>query len=133
MARRWFAPLVLAVMVGAAAGVFGQAHPQTIDTIFKDFATDQSPGCAIGAARGDAPLAAKAYGIADLEHNVPLTPQSVFYMASVSKQFRLCRFCSSSVTEAATRGPRSDLPAGTARPCGRHHDQTAAPSHKRSA
>jgi CubicO group peptidase (beta-lactamase class C family) len=84
---RWFGPLVLAVLVGAAAGVVGQAHPQTIDTIFKDFATDQSPGCAIGAARGDAPLAAKAYGMADLEHNIPLTPQSVFYMASVSKQF----------------------------------------------
>jgi CubicO group peptidase (beta-lactamase class C family) len=77
----------LAVLAGAAAGVSGQDHPQTIDSIFKDFATDQSPGCAVGAARGDAPLAAKAYGMADLEHNIPLTPQSVFYMASVSKQF----------------------------------------------
>ena len=61
--------------------------PQSVDAIFKDFATDQSPGCAVGATRGDAPLAAKAYGMADLEHGVPLTPQSVFYMASVSKQF----------------------------------------------
>ena len=87
MARRWFAPLVLAALVLAAAGVSGQDHRQTIDTIFKDFASDQSPGCAIGAARGDAPLAAKAYGMADLEHHIPLTPQSVFYMASVSKQF----------------------------------------------
>ena len=87
MARRWFAPLMVAVVVAAAAGVFGQDHPQTLDTIFKDFATDHSPGCAVGAARGDAPLAARAYGMADLEHHIPLTPQSVFYMASVSKQF----------------------------------------------
>ena len=87
MASRRFGSLILAVLVGAAAGVFGQDHPQTIDTIFKDFATDHSPGCTVGAARGDAPLAAKAYGLADLEHNIPLTPQSVFYMASVSKQF----------------------------------------------
>jgi CubicO group peptidase (beta-lactamase class C family) len=87
MARRWFAPLVLAVLVLSAAAVSGQDHPQTIDTIFKDFASDQSPGCAVGAARGDVPIAARAYGLADLEHNIPLTPQSVFYMASVSKQF----------------------------------------------
>lgn len=87
MAERRFGLLVLAVWLGAAPGVFAQDHPPTLDTIFKDFATDHSPGCAVGAARSDAPLAAKAYGMADLEHNIPLTPQSVFYMASVSKQF----------------------------------------------
>ena len=87
MTRRLFGTLVVAVLVGASASVFGQVDPQTIDAIFKDFATDQSPGCAVGATRGDAPLAARAYGLADLEHNIPLTPQSVFYMASVSKQF----------------------------------------------
>ena len=83
---RWLCgPWTLAVLLGST--VFGQAPPQSVDAIFKDFATDQAPGCAVGAIRGDAPLAAKAYGMADLEHGVPLTPQSVFYMASVSKQF----------------------------------------------
>jgi CubicO group peptidase (beta-lactamase class C family) len=75
------------VLLGAIPAVFAQDHPPTLDTIFKDLASDHSPGCAVGAARGDAPLAAKGYGMADLEHNIPLTPQSVFYMASVSKQF----------------------------------------------
>lgn len=69
------------------AVVFGQTPPQPIDAIFKDLATNDSPGCAVGVTRGDAPLAAKAYGMANLEHGIPLTPQSVFYMASVSKQF----------------------------------------------
>ena len=87
MTRRMFGPLVVAVLLSAAPGVFAQDHSPSLDTVFKDFATDHSPGCAVGAARGDAPLAAKAYGMADLEHNIPLTPQSVFYMASVSKQF----------------------------------------------
>ena len=85
MTMRLCGPLTVAALLGAT--VFGQAPPQSVDAIFKDFATDQSPGCAVGATRGDAPLAAKAYGMADLEHGVPLTPQSVFYMASVSKQF----------------------------------------------
>jgi CubicO group peptidase (beta-lactamase class C family) len=77
----------VAARVGAAAGLFAQAPPQSVDAIFKDFATNQSPGCAVGATRGDAPLYARGYGMADLEHGVPLTPQSVFYTASVSKQF----------------------------------------------
>jgi CubicO group peptidase (beta-lactamase class C family) len=85
MATRVFGPLILTLLVGSTA--FGQAPPQSLDAIFKDFTSDQSPGCAVGATRGDPPLAAKAYGMADLEHAVRLTPQSVFYMASVSKQF----------------------------------------------
>ncbi len=85
MTMRLCGRMTVAALLGAT--VFGQAPPQSVDAIFKDFATDQSPGCAVGATRGDAPLTAKAYGMADLEHGVPLTPQSVFYMASVSKQF----------------------------------------------
>ena len=77
----------VAALACATTGVFAQDQPPALDTIFSSFATDHSPGCAVGAARGDAPLAARAYGLADLEHHIPLTPQSVFYMASVSKQF----------------------------------------------
>jgi CubicO group peptidase (beta-lactamase class C family) len=77
--------LGLAAALGAT--VAGQGPPQSVDEVFKTFATDHAPGCAVGATRADAPPVAKAYGIADLEHGVPLTPQSVFYMASVSKQF----------------------------------------------
>lgn len=85
MATRFFTALTLALLLGTT--LFGQAPPQSLDAIFKEFTGDQSPGCAVGATRGDAPLAAKGYGMADLEHGVRLTPQSVFYMASVSKQF----------------------------------------------
>jgi CubicO group peptidase (beta-lactamase class C family) len=77
--------LTVAALLGAT--VLAQAPPQSVDAIFKEFATDRSPGCAVGVTRGDTPLAAKAYGMADLERGVQLTSQSVFYMASVSKQF----------------------------------------------
>lgn len=87
LARRLCVPLIVAAVLGSTA--FGQAPapPDSFDAIFKDFATHDSPGCAVGAARSDRPLVTRAYGLADVEHRVQLTPQSVFYMGSVSKQF----------------------------------------------
>ncbi len=57
-----------------------------IDPLFKQF-NNTSPGCAVGVEQNGKTLFSKGYGLADLEHDIPLTPQSVFYMASVSKQF----------------------------------------------
>ena len=37
--------------------------------------------------RGGAVVFARGYGLADLEHGVPVTPETVFYTGSVSKQF----------------------------------------------
>ena len=49
--------------------------------------TMETPGCAVGVARdGRTPLS-KAYGMADLEHDVPNTPETIFEAGSVSKQF----------------------------------------------
>ena len=45
------------------------------------------PGCAVGVALGDEVLLARGYGLASVEHQVPLTARSVFRIASVSKQF----------------------------------------------
>jgi CubicO group peptidase (beta-lactamase class C family) len=85
MTTRLCLTLAMTALVGAT--VSGQTPAQAVDAIFKEFDSDHVPGCAVGATRGDVPIFAKAYGMADLEHGVPLTPQSAFYMASVSKQF----------------------------------------------
>ena len=45
------------------------------------------PGCAILVARQGQIIYQKAFGSADLELNVPLTPEMVFKLASVTKQF----------------------------------------------
>jgi CubicO group peptidase (beta-lactamase class C family) len=63
-----------------------QAPAARIDSIFA-FARDTTPGCAVAAMRDGTVLFAKGYGIANLEHNAPITPETVFYLASVSKQF----------------------------------------------
>jgi CubicO group peptidase (beta-lactamase class C family) len=46
-----------------------------------------TPGCATGLAQTGHPPVLAAFGSADLEHGVPLTPNSIFEAGSVSKQF----------------------------------------------
>ena len=58
-----------------------------LDRVFARWNVPESPGCAVGIARaGQAPLL-RAYGRADLEHDVPNSPATIFEAGSVSKQF----------------------------------------------
>src|SRR5439155_23496125 len=58
-----------------------------VDSIFAPFATRQSPGCAVGVTQDGSVALSRGYGMADLEHDTPITPQTRFYIASLSKQF----------------------------------------------
>ncbi|WP_203294743.1 serine hydrolase domain-containing protein [Maricaulis parjimensis] len=49
--------------------------------------TATTPGCVVGATRAGEFVFAQGYGLANLEHAVPITPDTVFRMGSVSKQF----------------------------------------------
>ena len=57
-----------------------------IDQLFGKW-TSSTPGCAVGVAVGGKPVLMKAYGMADLEHDVRNTPDTIFEAGSVSKQF----------------------------------------------
>ena len=58
-----------------------------IDKIFSDFAKNSSPGCSLAIVEQGKVLYKNGYGLANLEHNIPITPATVFHVASVSKQF----------------------------------------------
>ena len=58
-----------------------------VDKIFSKWNSTSTPGCAVGAAVAGKPVLAKGYGMADLEHDVPITPDTIFEAGSVSKQF----------------------------------------------
>jgi len=58
-----------------------------VDEVFSDLAKPGSPGCALGVYRDGKIIYAKGYGLANIEENVPITPQSVFDIGSTSKQF----------------------------------------------
>lgn len=58
-----------------------------IERIIAPFAKQDAPGCAIAAEHNGRLLASRAFGMADLEHNVRNSPDTVFEAGSVSKQF----------------------------------------------
>ena len=57
-----------------------------IDAWFSRF-TPATPGCAVGVSVAGKVVLEKAYGMTDLEHGVPNKPDTIFEIASVSKQF----------------------------------------------
>jgi CubicO group peptidase (beta-lactamase class C family) len=82
-----FVVLALAGIVPAASSAqVPRVDPLRVDSIFA-FANTRTPGCAVSIIRNGALEFARGYGMADLEHGVPITPGTPFYMASVSKQF----------------------------------------------
>ena len=70
-----------------------------VDQLLAEYNKPDSPGCALGVVRDGEFVYKRGYGEGSLELGVPLTPQSVFYMGSVSKQFT-----AASVVLAAEQG-----------------------------
>ena len=60
---------------------------QEIDSIFKEWSKRNVPGGAIGIIKEGKLMYSKEYGIADLEHEIKITPSSVFNICSISKEF----------------------------------------------
>src|SRR5687768_7366350 len=78
--------LIVAVLVAASATAQPGISEKTVDAVFSRWTTS-TPGCAVGVAVGGKPVLMKAYGMADLEHDVPNTPDTIFESGSVAKQF----------------------------------------------
>lgn len=49
--------------------------------------SDPAPGCAVGISLDGKSVFEKAFGMAELEHRIPNTPQTIFESGSVAKQF----------------------------------------------
>ena len=60
---------------------------EQIDAVFAGYDSRYSPGCAAAVVRDGRIVFEKGYGMADLQHDVPITPASIFHVASISKQF----------------------------------------------
>jgi CubicO group peptidase (beta-lactamase class C family) len=58
-----------------------------VDALFAGWDKPDSPGCALAIIKDGEISYKRAYGMADLERNVPLSPASVFDIGSTGKQF----------------------------------------------
>jgi CubicO group peptidase (beta-lactamase class C family) len=71
------------------------AHVQTlppddttkVDKVFSQWDKPDSPGCALGVYKDGQTVYKRGYGMANLNDDVPITPATVFHVASMSKQF----------------------------------------------
>lgn len=79
---------ILLFMFPLALIVNGQVVDSTrIDSIFRKFNRNDCPGCAVAVMNAGNIIFEKGYGMANLEHSIPITSTTVFDVASVSKQF----------------------------------------------
>ncbi len=91
--RTHIAPVIVmaAVFVALAGTVAAQPLPLDqrllVDKVFAAFDRNDSPGCAVAIYRNGEIAYARGYGVASLEHRVPITPKTVFDIGSTSKQF----------------------------------------------
>ena len=56
-----------------------------IDSLFGD--RSEKPGCAVGVIENGEYIHSKGYGLANLEHEIPIDKDTIFRIGSVSKQF----------------------------------------------
>src|SRR5207245_1739484 len=79
--------LIFMAASGPAASAAEDKKAAAVDEVFADLTKPGSPGCALGVYRNGKIIYSKGYGLANLEENVPITPESVFDIGSTSKQF----------------------------------------------
>src|SRR5688572_8104221 len=67
-------------------GTIPDSLREKIDQVFKSY-TDKTPGCAVAVLKDGKIVFQKGYGLANLEYKAPITPKTVFHIASESKQY----------------------------------------------
>ena len=81
-------PVLLALATASASPQISATDAKAkVDAIFRDVDRSDTPGCALGVYRDGQIAYARGYGMANLELSVGNTPQTVFDIGSVSKQF----------------------------------------------
>lgn len=80
------------IIVASLVFWFSAAHAdkqlsEQIDDIFAGLSSKDTPGCAVAVVRDGEFIHKRGYGMANLEHDVPITADTVFRVGSVSKQF----------------------------------------------
>ena len=81
------APALLIAALTAFAGPAPATTGERVDALVGEQVAATAPGCAVGVAQGGDILHARGYGLANLDHGIPTTADTVFDVGSVTKQF----------------------------------------------
>src|SRR5271170_5968799 len=79
--------LTSAILFASLFGTAQTAPNGPVDHIFEQWNKPTSPGCALSVIKDGHIIYKRGYGMADLDHDIPITPETVFHVASISKQF----------------------------------------------
>ena len=79
----WSLVLIITLSVSGAA----DDRTDKVDKLFEKWDSTVSPGVSLGIIQNGEFIYKRGYGMANLEHNVPITPETVFRIGSTSKQF----------------------------------------------
>jgi CubicO group peptidase (beta-lactamase class C family) len=86
--RALLAALLVATLAQPACGEPRRATFDAVAGAARDWVREhKAPGIAIGVMQGDHIVLARGYGLANIELRVPVTPDTVFRIGSITKQF----------------------------------------------
>ena len=91
--RLWIAVLIVLTAFVArptkvpATPTDSPSEAALVDKLFQPWNIPTSPGCAVAVMKDGRILYERGYGVADLDHDVKITPTTVFHVGSMSKQF----------------------------------------------
>jgi CubicO group peptidase (beta-lactamase class C family) len=85
--RRLPVPILLLFASTRIALCAQEDYAKRLHGIFQEWAKPGTPGVAVAVIQHGKLVYEKGYGLANLEYDIPVTPQSVYHVASVSKQF----------------------------------------------
>ena len=71
----------------AARGTDASSLESKVDALFAKWNSLDTPGAAVAIVKDGMVIYRKGFGCAQLEYGIPITPSTVFHVASVSKQF----------------------------------------------
>jgi CubicO group peptidase (beta-lactamase class C family) len=78
---------LLGLLVCPASAVAGQGAPDVPAFVRAEMARQKIPGVAVAVIRRGEPVLAEGFGLANVEHDAPVTPDTIFQSGSVGKQF----------------------------------------------
>ena len=85
--KSWALTAAISICFVFSAPEIIAAEDERIDEIFSDYDSTEFPGCSMAVYKNGEIVQSRGYGLANLEHGVANRPDTVFRIASTSKQF----------------------------------------------